>query len=47
MAWNTFFISLHVMWAGIFGMGLAVPPNAWLQQTRNGVPLISTQPRSN
>ena len=47
MAWSTFFISLHVMWAGIFGMGLAVPPNVRLQQTRNGVPLISTQPRSN
>jgi hypothetical protein len=47
MAWSTFFISLHVMWAGIFGMGLAAPPNARLQQARNGVPLISTQPRSN
>jgi hypothetical protein len=46
MAWNVFFISLQMMWAGIFGMGLAIPPNARLQQTRNSVPLISTQPRS-
>ena len=38
MAWNVFFISLQVMWAGIFGIGLAVPSNAKLQQMRNSVP---------
>jgi hypothetical protein len=28
MAWNAFFFSLNVMWAGIFGIGLAVSPAA-------------------
>ena len=46
MAWNVFFISLQVMWAGIFGIGLAVPSNAKLQQIRNSAPLMYTQPRN-
>jgi hypothetical protein len=39
IGWNFFFIPLEVIWAGIFGLGLAVPPSHPLQLTNNTAPV--------
>lgn len=44
--WNVFFTSLEVFWAGIFGLGLALPPKARPLQMANNTSLTSAQPRN-
>jgi hypothetical protein len=45
MGWNVFFFSLETMWAGIFGLGLVLPPRARPLQMTN-TSLTSVQPQS-